>query len=331
MREFSDIFAELDKDLSVVDKIILDFAKGKSPLIAEISNHLVSSGGKRIRPILHLLVAKLCQGQAKSYNYDLAAAIELIHSATLLHDDVVDNSKSRRGKDTANAVWDNKAPILVGDFLFSLAFQLMTRTNNLEVLDLLAKTSSIMADGEVMQLENSNDVTLSQDKYLEIIYGKTAVLFEATCKSAAILAQKTPQDLIIFSQFGKNLGTLFQIVDDILDYEANAKDLGKEIGDDFFEGKVTLPIILLFNQASDKEKDLIKDIFANNFENLDEKNHDNLAIIFDLLSKYDILAQAKKIALNYQKLALKNLEKFAGSSFYDDLVIILNYSMKRIS
>ena len=174
MEKFQNAVARISLDLKKIDEIILEFSVGKSSLIKEISNHLISSGGKRIRPIILILAAKLCGSKTNSDYNNLGAAVELIHTATLLHDDVVDNSMVRRGKKTSNALWDNKASILVGDYLFSIAFQLMVRSDDMRILDLLSKASSTMADGEVMQLENSSDLEISQEKYLEIIFGKTA-------------------------------------------------------------------------------------------------------------------------------------------------------------
>lgn len=329
MHKFQNILSQLADDLTKVDQIILEFAVGKSPLIQEVSHHLISSGGKRIRPILLILAAKLCGTKDGDNHYNLAAAVELIHSATLLHDDVVDTSEVRRGKKTANAIWDNKASILVGDYLFSIAFQLMVRTGNLAVLDLLAKASSTMADGEVMQLENSSDVALTQEKYLEIIFGKTAVLFAAACASGALINQRSDAEIAALRDFGKNLGIIFQIVDDVLDYSSQEQVLGKEIGNDFFEGKVTLPIILTHQKASDTEKKFIAEIFTKRLLTA-EKNQNDFAEISALIEKHGGLADSKSLASNYRHLALSNLEIFPDSSFKSDLIEILDYSLARI-
>src|SRR3989338_1359194 len=248
MNKIVEITKYLQDDLKKIDKIILDFSIGKAPLIKEISHHLIISGGKRIRPILLILAAKLCDRKSDKF-YNLAAAIELIHSATLLHDDVVDDSKTRRGNKTANAIWNNKVSILVGDYLFSVAFQLMVKSDNIKILDLLAKTSSIMADGEVLQLENSNNIAISQEKYFDIIFRKTAILFASATKTGALVSGAKTAEIKALQDFGKNLGMVFQIVDDILDYVANTAEFGKEIGSDFFEGKITLPIILVYKLA----------------------------------------------------------------------------------
>ncbi len=324
--QFEDIIKNLSGDLKKLDQIILEFAEGKSPLIKEISQHLLLSGGKRIRPILLFLSSSLFSTKPV---HNLAAAVELIHTATLLHDDVVDFSQVRRGKKTANAIWDNKSSILVGDYLFSIAFQLMVKSENLTVLDLLARSSSIMADGEVMQLENSSDVALSKEKYLEIIFGKTAVLFSAACKSGALINNALEDKIFRLGEFGKNLGIVFQMVDDILDYASNQQTLGKDLGNDFFEGKVTLPIILTYKAASNEDKALIADLFSKNLIATD-KNYDDFKTILSLIEKYHALDLAKSEAIFYKEMALKNLEIFPDSFAKNALITTLNYALSRL-
>ena len=330
MNKLQDLISSLASDLKKVDKIILEFAVGKSPLIQEISNHLISSGGKRIRPILLILASQLCGAKSENNHHNLAAAVELIHSATLLHDDVVDVSQVRRGKKTANAIWDNKSSILVGDYLFSIAFQLMVRGKNLQVLDLLAKASSIMADGEVMQLENSSDVGLSQEKYFEIIFGKTAVLFSAACEAGALLNSRPESEILALRNFGKNLGIIFQIVDVLLDYSSKQSVLGKDVGNDFFEGKVTLPIILTYQKADETQRKFIAETFTKNLLG-QEKNLDEFARILELIKKHDGFKASQELALKHRQLALKNLEIFTTSSEKENLITILDYSLSRIS
>lgn len=330
MNQFQNLLTRLAPDLTKVDEIILEFSSGKSLLIEEISHHLINSGGKRIRPILLILAAKLCGTTYGIDHYNLAAAVELIHSATLLHDDVVDTSQIRRGKKTANALWDNKASILVGDYLFSIAFRLMVKSKNLLVLDLLAKASSIMADGEIMQLENSNDFNLSEEKYCEIIFGKTAVLFSAACEVGALINNCTNLQISVLRDFGKNLGMLFQIVDDVLDYSSKEQVLGKDSGNDFFEGKVTLPIIFTYQNSEPVEKKFIAEIFTKNLLTA-EKNQDDFAEILTLIEKYKGLEMARNKALSYHSAALKNLEIFLDSESKSDLITILNHSLFRIS
>lgn len=330
MKQIQDVLSSLNSDLKKIDEIILNFSVGKSPLIQEIARHLISSGGKRIRPIIVILAAKLCGSKDGDVNYsNLGAAVEMIHTATLLHDDVVDNSEIRRGKKTSNAIWDNKASILVGDYLFSVAFQLMVLSKNLQVLDLLAKTSSTMADGEVMQLENSSDLDISQEKYFEIIFGKTAVLFSASGEVGALVNNRSVEEISALREFGKNLGIVFQIVDDMLDYSSKEQVLGKDLGNDFFEGKVTLPIILTYQVADLEDKKIIKDLFDKNLMSA-EKNQEDFAVILKLIEKYQGLEMSKKTALSYHELSLKSLSLFADCEAKDGLAVILDYAISRI-
>jgi octaprenyl-diphosphate synthase len=328
LEKFNNLIKNLASDLEKIDEIILSFAQGKSPLIQEISNHLIASGGKRIRPVLLILASKLFN-QNNQNCYNLAAAVELIHSATLLHDDVVDTSQIRRGKKTANAIWDNKPSILVGDYLFSIAFQLMVLSKNLAVLDLLAKASSTMADGEVMQLENSSDIHLSKEKYFDIIFGKTAVLFSASCEAPALINGGSSEEINALREFGKNLGNIFQILDDVLDYSATEEVLGKDVGNDFFEGKVTLPIILTLEKASENDRKIITDLFAKNLMQA-QRNFDDFKTILQIIEKYNGLEMAKNLARQQHQMAIKNLEIFANSAAKENLITVLEYSAARI-
>lgn len=336
MNKIEEIIAALKADLEKVNSIILEFSVGKSPLIEQVSHHLISSGGKRIRPILLILASKMCSDKVAenlsqnvaARHHNLAAAVELIHSATLLHDDVVDASEIRRGKKTANAIWDNKPSILVGDYIFSIAFQLMVRDGNLRVLELLAKTSSIMADGEVMQLENSSNIDITEEKYLEIIFGKTAVLFSAATQCGALVNNRSEAEISALRDFGKNLGIIFQIIDDILDYKAQEKDLGKDIGNDFFEGKVTLPIIFAYKKADDSDKKLIKNLLEENLMTAQKDQNKYLAIC-DLINKYKGFEDSFALAEKYKNFAIKNLEIFSDSIYKENLLDILLYSFSR--
>ncbi|MES2677649.1 MAG: polyprenyl synthetase family protein [Pseudomonadota bacterium] len=330
----NDIFAQINNsianELDQINQIIIASAKGKAELIAEITNHLVLSGGKRVRPILTVLAAKLCGYNSGIRHCNLAAAVELIHTATLLHDDVVDGSALRRGKKTANSIWDNKASILVGDYLLSVAFGLMVKDGSLEVLDTLSKTSGIMADGEVMQLMNSNDINIGEEKYLEIISYKTAILFSAATVVGALITNSSPSRKKALADFGNNLGIAFQIMDDVLDYNADEKTLGKKIGNDFFEGKITLPIILTYKQATDSEKSKIKELFANNLiANSPENDQQYFAEIMTLIKKYNGIEKSINKALFYQNLAAQNLEIFDNDQEKSMLLAILEYGISR--
>lgn len=328
MNKIQEIFTSLKSDLQKVDSIILDFSVGKAPLIKEISHHLVASGGKRIRPILLILAAKMCAQNSAREPHNLAAAVELIHTATLLHDDVVDVSEIRRGKKTANAIWDNKASILVGDYLFSIAFQLMVYDQNLRILDLLSKASSIMADGEVMQLENSTNIEITKEKYLDIIFCKTAVLFSAATQCAALLNSRGEEEIQALCDFGKNLGITFQIIDDILDYQADEKDLGKDIGNDFFEGKITLPVIIAYKNADEIDRKKIKNLLEENLMS-DDKDQNKFNDMLDLINKYKGFELANSTALDYKNAATKNLQIFPDSIYKNYLLEILDYSFNR--
>lgn len=328
-QQLQGLIANLSADLKKIDEIILSFAQGKSPLIQEISHHLIASGGKRIRPILLILSAKMCGTKSGNDHHNLAAAVELIHSATLLHDDVVDVSEVRRGKKTANAIWDNKASILVGDYLFSISFQLMVLSKNLATLDLLSKASSIMADGEVMQLQNSSDIALTREKYFDIIFGKTAVLFSAACEVGALINNRSNAEIAALRDFGKSLGIIFQIVDDMLDYSSKEEVLGKDLGNDFYEGKVTLPVILTYEKADENDKKIIAAMFEKNFMST-EKNSDDFKKMLQLIEKYKGLESARNLALQHQEKAIKHLEIFPDSADKNHLILILKYSSARI-
>ena len=329
MNNFNEILAEFAGELKIIDKLIISNCENRSDLILLLTQNLVNSGGKRIRPLLLLICAKLCGSKNDEKQYYMASAVEMIHSATLLHDDVIDNSEVRRGKKTANAIWDNKAAILVGDFLFSLSFQLMVKSENLKILDLLSTTSSIIADGEILQLQNSTNINLSDQQYFDIIFGKTAVLFSACCEVGALLNNCDDNTILSLRNFGKNLGMIFQIIDDILDYNSKSDVLGKEIGNDFFEGKVTLPIIKTYQKANEEERNLLAKIFAENFQQ-SQKNYDNLMIVQELMKKYRAIEECKSIVENFAKNSVNDIAIFANNKFQKYLLTLINYSIERL-
>jgi octaprenyl-diphosphate synthase len=330
MQNISEIVSFHQADLNKVNQIILKNSIGKSDLILQIAENLINSGGKRIRPLLLIICSKLCGSKNPDIYLNLAAAVEMIHSATLLHDDVVDNSEIRRGKKTANAIWDNKASILVGDYLFSLSFQLMVKSQNLAVLDLLSTTSSIIADGEVLQLQNSHNLNIAEEKYFEIIFGKTAVLFSACCEVGGLINNLDSTKIIALKNLGKNIGMIFQIIDDILDYSSNQNTLGKEIGNDFFEGKVTLPIIKTYQLANQQERKNIEEIFSKNLVGND-KNFDDFNKILNLIDKYQATEKCQEIAISLANHAKNELKLFEPNIFYHQLKNIIDYSLQRIS
>jgi octaprenyl-diphosphate synthase len=241
------------EDLREVNRVILEYMNSDVALIPTLAGHIIASGGKRLRPILTLAVARMC-GYSGTRHISLAACVEFIHTATLLHDDVVDESDLRRGAATANAVWGNKPSVLVGDFLFSRAFQLSVADGSLKVLAILANTSAVLAEGEVMQLLTSNDTETSEAAYLDVITAKTATLFAAACQLGGVVAERPANEEEGLRNYGINLGVAYQLVDDALDYSAREKVLGKSIGDDFREGKITLPVVLSFRRGGEEER-----------------------------------------------------------------------------
>ncbi len=327
--KFSDIFSSLNSDLEKINEIIIKHSQGEAELISDIAKHIILPGGKRVRPILTILSSRICQyNNNYNHHYNLAAAVELIHTATLLHDDVVDNGSLRRGKKTANSIWGNKASILVGDYLLSTAFQLMVKSNSIKVLDLLSNTSRIMSDGEVMQLINSSDIDITEKKYTQIISQKTAILFAAATSVGAIISKADQEKERALYDYGINLGIAFQIMDDILDYSSSSNVFGKEIGNDFFEGKVTLPIIITYKRANNSEKQKIKEIFSQNLMS-DAKDQDLLQEIIFLIRKYDALNIAKSKALSYHQKALDDLGIFPDSEAKEMLISLLDYAIGR--
>ncbi len=245
-------------DMHQVDAVIAKRLQSDVALINQISTYIVSAGGKRIRPRLVLLFANAL-GYQGTHHHTLAATVEFIHTATLLHDDVVDESDLRRGRQTANAVFGNAASVLVGDFLYSRAFQMMVSVGSMRVLDVLAEATNVIAEGEVLQLMNMHDADLAVDDYLRVIRYKTAKLFEASARLGAVLAGASPEIEDACASYGRSLGTAFQLVDDLLDYDGNTQDLGKNVGDDLREGKPTLPLLLAMARSSGAERQLIRD------------------------------------------------------------------------
>ena len=245
------------KDMQRVNQVITDNLASHVVLINQLSQHIILSGGKRLRPMLVLLTAKSCGYQGDD-DALLAAVIEFIHTATLLHDDVVDDSEMRRGQETASHIWGNEAAVLVGDYLYSRAFQMMVRAQSMPIMDLLSNATNTIAQGEVLQLLNVNDPDTSEAKYHEVIYGKTACLFEAATRIGAMLGNSDTQSENAIARYGKHLGTAFQLIDDALDYSADSEELGKNVGDDLAEGKPTLPLIYAMQQGTAEQAELIR-------------------------------------------------------------------------
>lgn len=249
----SSLLTLVEGDLRAVNELIIKRMQNPVDLIPELARHLIASGGKRIRPLMTLASAKLCAYEG-SHHITLAACVEFIHSATLLHDDVIDESSMRRGVVSAHEIWGNQASVLVGDFLFSRAFQLMVEVGSLDILSILSNASATIAQGEVLQLLTAQNLETTQEKYLQVVSSKTAKLFEAAAEIGAVLGKRTAQERESLASFGRNIGMAFQLVDDVLDYGAPEIKFGKNVGDDFKEGKITLPVVWAFEHGSVEEK-----------------------------------------------------------------------------
>jgi octaprenyl-diphosphate synthase len=293
------------------------------PLIPELAGHIIGAGGKRLRPMLTLGAAKLC-GYSGRRHIGLAACVEFIHTATLLHDDVVDGSDLRRGDASADALWGNKPSVLVGDFLFSRAFSLMVEDGSLRVLEILAGASAVIAEGEVMQLTTSNNTETSEAEYLEVITAKTAKLFTAACQLGAIVVERPAVEEKALEIYGRNIGIAFQLVDDALDYSARQATLGKTIGDDFREGKMTLPVVLTYRRGDEDERRF----WRRAFEKGDQRDGD-LARAIALMERHGALADTVERARHYGAVARDALGIFAPGRAKDALIEAVDFAVQR--
>ena len=293
-------------------------------LIHKMTDYHVKSGGKRIRPLLTLASAKLCGYKNGSRDVNLAACIELIHNATLLHDDVIDNSDLRRGIKTTNSIWGNQSSVLVGDYLFSRCFEMMVDDGSQEILRLLSSTSSRIAQGEVLQLEHKGEVDLLEETYLNIINMKTATLFAAATKVGACLGDRSKKEKDALDSYGKNLGLAFQIADDTLDYFSTQKVFGKEIGKDFYEGKITLPLIIIFQRANSEERDFLKEIFKKK-----KRNEDDFSETLALINKYKAIETSFKRAEYFVNVSYDSLGVFQNSEEKKILQNLTDFSLNR--
>ena len=304
-----DALVELvDDDLKAVNQTIIDRMHSPVALIPQLAGHIVAAGGKRMRPLLTLAATKMC-GYSGDRHIKLAACVEFIHTATLLHDDVVDDSALRRGRSSANALWGNQPSVLVGDFLFSRAFELMVEDGSLKVLGILSRASSVIAEGEVHQLITTNDTETSEAQYLEVVQAKTAELFAASSRIGAVVAERPEVEEEALQVYGLNLGIAFQLIDDVLDYSAKQAELGKTIGDDFREGKITLPVILAFRRGDTDER-----AFWQRCLNELDQNEDDLSHALELMEKHDSLTDTIHRAQHYGDVARGRPRHFSGKS-----------------
>ncbi len=308
-------------DMQRVNGVIEQHLSSDVVLINQLSQHIIHSGGKRLRPMLVMLAAKACGYQGKN-DALLAAIIEFIHTATLLHDDVVDESEMRRGEQTASSIWGNEAAVLVGDYLYSRAFQLMVLAESMQIMNLLADTTNTIAQGEVLQLLNINDPDTTEEKYHQVIYSKTACLFEAACKTGSIITNSTDECALALGNYGKHLGIAFQLVDDALDYEADSEELGKNVGDDLAEGKPTLPLIHAMQNGTQAEKDIIR-------QAIEQGGLDNIKEITAIIERTGALAYTHKQAIEHATTAKTSLAKLPDSESKQALLFLADYAVER--
>ena len=320
---FDVLTAIVAEDMALVNQLILKRMESPVALIPQLAGHVISAGGKRLRPMLTLASAKLC-GYHGERHITLATCIEFIHTATLLHDDVVDESKLRRGLKTANSVWGNQASVLVGDFLFSRSFELMVEDGSVKVMGILSSASARLAEGEVMQLLTANDTETGESAYLDVIKAKTAKLFAASCRLGAIVADRPNVEEEGLEAFGMNLGVAFQLIDDVLDYSAKQATLGKTVGDDFQEGKITLPVILAFRRGDDEERGFWRRTLGNL-----EQNEGDLERAIALMQKHNALDDTVDRARHYGAMARDSLGIFPTSETKNALISLIDFCIER--
>ncbi|MFY7835061.1 MAG: polyprenyl synthetase family protein [Novosphingobium sp.] len=302
------MMALVAEGMNSVNAVILDRMQSRIPLIPTLAGHLIAGGGKRMRPMLTLASASLL-GYGGSRHFKLAAAVEFIHTATLLHDDVVDGSDMRRGKKTANIVYGNPATVLVGDFLFSRSFELMVEDGSLKVLRILSNASAVISEGEVDQLVAQRQIDTTEEMYLDIIAAKTAALFSAACRIAAVVAERPEADELALDSYGRNLGIAFQLADDAIDYDSDAAEMGKDQGDDFREGKMTLPVILAYARGDADERKFWQEAIAG-----DRSSDTDLAHAIELIRRHDAVNATRERARMYAQRAIDAIAGFPASA-----------------
>mgnify|MGYP000554252610 FL=1 len=323
MKNFSEIHSLMKSDMEKTDNILIDRLNSNVDLINQMSHYIIASGGKRTRPLLLLLCARPTN-YGGTEHHAMAVVIELIHTATLLHDDVVDESTTRRNQDTANELWGNAASVLVGDFLYSRAFEILVEPNSMSIMRILSKATNQIAEGEVLQLLNIRNANVSQTKYFNVIEQKTARLFEAACKIGALLSDSSEKTINSLGDFGLHLGIAFQIIDDALDYESNSTTMGKEVGDDLSEGKITLPMIYALEKTSGSENKILRDaIKTSDASNIDK--------IINILCSVNAFEFTRKIAENESQKALKSLKNIPDSEYRSALKLLCELSQNRTS
>ncbi|TMV88871.1 polyprenyl synthetase family protein [Thioclava sp. BHET1] len=315
----------LAQDLEATDALIAQrMASENAPRIPEVTAHLVGAGGKRLRPMLTIAAARIC-GYEGALHHNLAAAVEFIHTATLLHDDVVDESKQRRGRPTANLLWDNKSSVLVGDYLFARSFQLMTDTQNLRVLSILSNASAVITEGEVLQLSAAEDLGTTEDTYYKVVRGKTAALFSASAEAGAVLAGASEDQITALHNYGESLGIAFQVVDDLLDYLSDAETMGKNVGDDFRERKLTLPVIKTIAKAEGDER-----AFWIRVIDKGDQREGDLEHALGLMQAHGTLEETRQAAIDWADRGRAQLKFLPESDLRDMLDALADYVVARL-
>jgi octaprenyl-diphosphate synthase len=310
-------------DMVAIDQLIQQRLHSEVALINQLGHYIINSGGKRLRPMLALLSAH-AHGYHGTQHIELAAIVELIHTATLLHDDVVDASYLRRGKETANLLWGSEASVLVGDFLYSRAFQMMVDVRNMRVMEILANATNTIAEGEVMQLINRHDPDTTENRYLTIIRSKTAKLFEAAGQLGAVIGSQDPKAEAIMARYGMHLGTAYQLIDDVLDYSASAQVLGKNIGDDLAEGKPTLPLLYTLWHGNEAQAQLVH-------RAIQKGGREEIAAVIQAIESTGAIAYTAKCARSEAQCAQQMLEALAPSAYKDALLALADFAVNRVS
>lgn len=309
------------QDMAKVDEVIADRLSSGVPLVGQVAQYIISAGGKRLRPVILLLTSGALNYQ-DARKFSLAAVVEFIHTATLLHDDVVDESTLRRGRPTANENFGNPASVLVGDFLYSRAFQMMVDAGSMRIMQVLADATNVIAEGEVLQLMNMHDASLDEEAYLRVIRSKTAKLFEASSRLAAILANASPELEEACAEYGQALGTAFQVIDDVLDYEGNAAEMGKNLGDDLREGKATLPLILAMQRGTPAQKELVQ-------KAIETGSVDQLSQVIAIVRETGALDGSRQAAMAEAQRAINAAQHLPDGDYKDALIALASQLLVR--
>ena len=309
------------EDMQGVNAAIRQYLHSDVVLINEMANYIINSGGKRLRPMLAVLCARAC-GYKGDKHYLVAAIIEFIHTATLLHDDVVDESSMRRGNETANSIWGNETTVLVGDFVFSRSFEMMVDVGEMRVMEILARASNTIAEGEVLQLINCNDPETTEERYMDVIQSKTAKLFEAACQLGAVLAGQSDEIEKACAAYGTHIGTAFQLKDDLLDYQASSAEMGKNLGDDLAEGKPTLPLIYALNNSSGSTAEMIRNAILNG-------GRENLNEILQVIENTSAIQYTEQVAKQMTQMAKQQIRMLPNSTHREALLELTNFAIRR--